>query len=133
MSGIGNVVGYTVTPYAYTGFKAGYVSQEDLKQGLIFPEEKKKTNTGKKVAIGIGTAAALTLAVVFRGKIKAGALDLYTKAKPFTQKALQQGKDWAQKGLKFAEPYYTKAKTVVVDLGKKVVNFFKKAPATPTP
>lgn len=127
MSGIGNVVGYTVSPYAYTA--TGYVSKEDFKPGLIFPEEEKKPNTAKKVATGLGAAAAVALAIIFRGKIKAGALGLYTKAKPLAQKVLAKGKGLIQK----AEPYYTKAKNAVVGLGQKVVNFFKKAPAAPTP
>lgn len=132
MSEFGTVVGYTVSPYAYQGFKANYAGKEDFKPGLIFPP-KENPNKAKKVAIGVGAAAGLALAVIFRGKIKAGVSGLYTKVKPFAQKALQSGKDLINKGLKFAEPYYTKAKNAVTGLAKKVVQFFKKAPATPTP
>ena len=133
MPEIGTVVGYTVSPYAYQGVKKGYAGKEDFKPGLIFPEEEKKPSTAKKVAIGVGAAAGLALAVIFRGKIKAGATSLYAKAKPFTDKALKSGKDLVNKGLKFAEPYYTKAKGTVTGLAQKVVQFFKKAPTKPTP
>ena len=128
MAGIDGVGYVYVADYGTKATYNPYGSKEDFKPGLIFPEEK-KPNTAKKVATGLGAAAAVALAVIFRGKIKAGALGLYTKVKPFAQNILNKGKGLLQK----AEPYYAKAKTAVTGLAQKVVNFFKKAPATPTP
>lgn len=132
MAGIDGVGYVYVADYGTKANFNPYRGKEDFKPGLIFPEEK-KPNTAKKVATGLGAAAAVALAVIFRGKIKAGALGLYTKVKPFAQNVLTKGNDLVQKGLKFAEPYYTRAKTAVTGLAQKVVNFFKKAPVAPTP
>lgn len=99
---------------------------DTIKPGGIYdPNQKEKTAKGAKVLGGlIGAAAALTLAFVFRGKIKSGAGKAMEAAKPFAEQVLTKGKELWAKGLNFVKPaittvkgFFNKGVAKVVDKG----------------
>ena len=63
----------------------------------IYDPNKKDTHNGAKVIGGlVGAAAALALAFIFRGKIKAGAGKAMEAAKPLAEQALTKGTEFVK-------------------------------------
>ena len=84
----------------------------------IYDPNKKDTHNGAKVIGGlVGAAAALALAFIFRGKIKAGAGKAMEAAKPLAEKALTQGKALLTKGTEFAKGIFNKGADFITGKG----------------
>ena len=84
----------------------------------IYDPNKKDTHNGAKVICGlVGAAAALALAFIFRGKIKAGAGKAMEAAKPLAEQALTQGKALLTKGTEFAKGIFNKGVDFITGKG----------------
>ena len=84
----------------------------------IYDPNKKDTHNGAKVIDGlVGAAAALALAFIFRGKIKAGAGKAMEAAKPLAEQALTQGKALLTKGTEFAKGIFNKGVDFITGKG----------------
>ena len=91
----------------------------------IYDPNKKDTHNGAKVIGGlVGAAAALALAFIFRGKIKAGAGKAMEAAKPLAEQALTQGKALLTKGTEFVKGIFNKGTGYIIGEGG-VVNIVK--------
>ena len=91
----------------------------------IYDPNKKDTHNGAKVIGGlVGAAAALALAFIFRGKIKAGAGKVMEAAKPLAEQALTKGKALLTKGTEFVKGIFNKGTGYIIGEGG-VVNIVK--------
>ncbi len=91
----------------------------------VYDPNKKDTHNGAKVIGGlVGAAAALALAFIFRGKIKAGAGMAMEAAKPWAEQALTKGKALFASGKDFVKGIFNKGVSFVADKGG-VVNIAK--------
>ena len=68
----------------------------DTWQPGIYDPNKKDTHNGAKVIGLVGAAAALALAFIFRGKIKAGVGKVMEAAKPLAEQALTKGTEFVK-------------------------------------
>lgn len=92
------------------------------KPGLIpdsTTQEEKETKARKTLAALAGAALAAGLAILFRGKIKAGAAKLAEVITPFAKTALTKGKDLAKKGIGLVKPAVTKTANAAKGLVNK--------------
>ena len=96
----------------------------DTWQPGIYDPNKKDTHNGAKVIGLVGAAAALALAFIFRGKIKAGAGKVMEAAKPLAEQALTKGKALLTKGTEFVKGIFNKGTGYIIGEGG-VVNIVK--------
>lgn len=96
----------------------------DTWQPGIYDPNKKDTHNGAKVIGLVGAAAALALAFIFRGKIKAGAGKLMEAAKPLAEQALTKGKALLTKGTEFVKGIFNKGTGYIIGKGG-IVNIVK--------
>lgn len=90
----------------------------------IYDPNKKDTHNGAKVIGLVGAAAALALAFIFRGKIKAGAGKVMEAAKPLAEQALTKGKALLTKGTEFVKGIFNKGTGYIIGKGG-IVNIVK--------
>lgn len=96
----------------------------DTWQPGIYDPNKKDTHNGAKVIGLVGAAAALALAFIFRGKIKAGAGKVMEAAKPLAEQALTKGKALLTKGTEFVKGIFNKGTGYIIGKGG-IVNIVK--------
>lgn len=107
------------------------------KPGIYNPEQNDSKKTVKRAAALVAATAGLIAAIVFRGKIKAGAMGAYKYIKPYLQKLPQGVKDFGKKGINLVKKgidfvkntkvasYIKNAATKVKPYISKAVNFVK--------
>lgn len=96
----------------------------DTWQPGIYDPNKKDTHNGAKVIGLVGAAAALALAFIFRGKIKAGTGKVMEAAKPLAEQALTKGKALLTKGTEFVKGIFNKGTGYIIGKGG-IVNIVK--------
>lgn len=96
----------------------------DTWQPGIYDPNKKDTHNGAKVIGLVGAAAALALAFIFRGKIKAGAGKVMEAAKPLAEQVLTKGKALLTKGTEFVKGIFNKGTGYIIGKGG-IVNIVK--------